>query len=134
MKEEEDLNIRNYDLKDLLFLFKLPTHYTKDDLFAVKKLLAKNHPDKSSSLSVERFHFLKEAYDILNNLLEKPRGHQEEIGDNKEVLDNFFREEKIDNFHVWFNKHFEEIKGEDTSNGYEDWLRGKEQKQNKKQT
>ena len=42
-----DLNINNYDLKDLLNLFQLDYNFTKDELKKAKKVVLKTHPDKS---------------------------------------------------------------------------------------
>ena len=42
-----DLNIENYDLNDLLTLFKLEFAFTAHDLKVVKKMLMQTHPDKS---------------------------------------------------------------------------------------
>lgn len=127
----EDLDINNYDLKDLLLLFKLPSNYDKRDLLSVKKLLAKYHPDKvaSSELPPKYYFFLKEAYDILNSLLQRSATttttttHFSDDEFSTESLEQYFRNEKIGNFNEWFNKHFEQVKGADHSNGYEDWLR-----------
>lgn len=123
----DDLDINNYDLKDLLTLFKLPSTYTKSDLFQVKKLLAKYHPDKASNTTLpkEYYHFLKQAYDVLNNLLTKPEERDNYEVYSKEVLDQYFGGEKVDNFNGWFNKHFENVAGDTNSKGYESWFRDK---------
>ena len=34
-----DLNIQNYDLNDLLNLFKMPFHFKEEDLKGVKKIV-----------------------------------------------------------------------------------------------
>ena len=45
--ENLDLNIHNYELNDLLALFKLPFHFDDSDLKNAKRIVLKTHPDKS---------------------------------------------------------------------------------------
>ena len=45
--ESLDLDIDNYDLLDILKLFKIQYHFTEQDLKNVKKSVLKTHPDKS---------------------------------------------------------------------------------------
>ena len=59
-----DLNIHNYDLNDLLNLFKMPFHFKEEDLKSAKKIVLKTHPDKSK-LDKEYFLFFSQAYKYL---------------------------------------------------------------------
>ena len=45
--EKLDLDIDNYDLLDILKLFKIEYHFTEEDLKKVKRTVLKTHPDKS---------------------------------------------------------------------------------------
>ncbi len=51
-----DLNIDNYELDDILNLFKIDYNFTHEDLKNVKKYVLKTHPDKSK-LPKEYFFF-----------------------------------------------------------------------------
>ena len=62
--EDIDLNIHNYDLNDLLNLFKLPFHFNDTHLKDAKKLVLKTHPDKSK-LDQKFFLFFSQAYKYL---------------------------------------------------------------------
>ena len=59
-----DLNIDNYELVDLLTLFKLDFDFNEYDLKQVKKMVLQTHPDKSS-LDKQYFLFFSEAYKII---------------------------------------------------------------------
>ena len=67
MYENLDLNIQNYNLNDLLNLFKLNTNFTEEDLKNAKKIVLKIHPDKSK-LDKKYFLFFSSAYKILFQL------------------------------------------------------------------
>jgi len=45
--EQIDLNIDNYNLHDLLNLFKLDFDFNEDDMKQAKRVVLKTHPDKS---------------------------------------------------------------------------------------
>jgi hypothetical protein len=62
-----DLDINNYDLYDLLKLFKLDSDYDESDLKNIKKLVLMTHPDKSG-LDKDYFLFYSNAYKILVNI------------------------------------------------------------------
>ena len=53
---EIDLDIKNYNLNELLDLFNLPYNFTKQDLKQAIKIVYKMHPDKSG-LDKEYFMF-----------------------------------------------------------------------------
>jgi hypothetical protein len=137
--EEIDLNIDNYELSDLLKLFKLDIDFDVNDLKGVKRKVVKLHPDKSG-LPNEYFIFFRNVYDILKHLYEykKQVGEQRYVGEDRQVgeqryvgeerqrgeerakhdvltseekesLDIFFQKNKDLNFHKWFNETFEQI-------------------------
>jgi hypothetical protein len=64
-----DLNIDNYELKDLLELFNLPYDFNEDDLKKTKKMVLKTHPDKSK-LEKEYFLFFTAAFKIIVSIYE----------------------------------------------------------------
>ena len=45
--EELDLTLSNYNLKDILNLFKLPDNFTKQQFKDAKQIVYAIHPDKS---------------------------------------------------------------------------------------
>ena len=62
-----DLDLDNYDLDDLLHLFRMPYPFDVDDLRAAKKMVLKTHPDKSG-LPKEYFLFFAKAFKLLHGL------------------------------------------------------------------
>jgi hypothetical protein len=65
--ESLDLNIDNYELKDILALFNLPTLFGEQDLKRAKMMVLKTHPDKSN-LSKDYFLFFTKAYRIVHQI------------------------------------------------------------------
>ena len=65
--ESLDLDIDNYNLPDILALFKLPTLFNEDDLKRAKMAVLKTHPDKSQ-LPKEYFLFFTKAYRIVHQI------------------------------------------------------------------
>jgi hypothetical protein len=65
--ESLDLNIDNYNLPDILALFKLPTTFNKEDLKRARLAVLKTHPDKSQ-LPNEYFLFFTKAYRIVHQI------------------------------------------------------------------
>ena len=144
-----DLNIENYDLDDILKLFKIPKNFLEEDLKAAKKIFLKTHPDKSG-LHPDYFRFYSQAYKKIyfiwkfkSSSKDKNSKTYDEIvvehSDNsinlsenkKETLDNFLSSNKIEkgkNFNKWFNEQFEKNKiyREEETNGYGDWLKSNE--------
>ena len=45
--ESFDLNLDNYELKDILNLFKIPENFDEEDLKSAKKTVLMTHSDKS---------------------------------------------------------------------------------------
>lgn len=130
MFENLDLNIQNYNLNDLLNLFKLNTNFTEEDLKNAKKIVLKTHPDKSK-LDKKYFLFFSSAYKILfqlynfKNRIESKNTeyYVEEDENNKLLIDKIL---KKDNFNEWFNKEFEKLNIKENNNGYEEWLKSEE--------
>jgi len=136
-----DLDIDNYNLQDILSLFKIPITFDERDLKKAKQIVLKTHPDKSK-LPSEYFLFYSKAYKMLHSVWSfRKRGdvdtkdpknteysnYSEE--DSNILLDNFFdSNEKFkdnDNFNRWFNDQFEKNKlhNESETKGYGDWLK-----------
>lgn len=130
MYENLDLNIQNYNLNDLLNLFKLNTNFTEEDLKNAKKIVLKTHPDKSN-LDKKYFLFFSSAYKILfqlynfKNRIESKNTeyYVEEDENNKLLIEKVL---KKDNFNEWFNKEFEKLNIKENNNGYEEWLKSEE--------
>ena len=130
MYENLDLNIQNYNLNDLLNLFKLNTNFTEEDLKNAKKIVLKTHPDKSN-LDKKYFLFFSSAYKILfqlynfKNRIESKNTeyYVEEDENNKLLIEKVL---KKDNFNEWFNKEFEKLNIKENDNGYEEWLKSEE--------
>jgi hypothetical protein len=139
MNEELDLDIKNYDLNEILRLFDIKTHYfTEGDLKRAKAKMLKSHPDKSG-LNSKFFRFYTEAYNMVYLIWEfNQKGnttnteymstyHDEE---KNHILDNWFNENKSlhenkNSFNEWFNKQFDNtyIYNERDTKGYDNWLR-----------
>ena len=137
-----DLNIDNYNLQDLLNLFKLDSNFNEEDLKQAKKIVLKTHPDKSG-LNPDYFRFYSAAYKSIYNIWQfknkEEKGNKtntdyttdyDESEKNK-MIDTYLSKEKINNskkFNKWFNEQFEQNKmnREDESAGYGDWLKSNE--------
>ena len=134
-----DFNINNYNLDDILNLFKLDKNFTFNDLKNAKKYVLMLHPDKSG-LDKEYFLFYTKAFRVINNIYEFSKRKQEKLDNtnsdikysndnilnengNKVIIDNFV-EQKGKDFNRWFNKEFEKnnLQDDNVKNGYGDWL------------
>ena len=147
MSKSKDLDIDNYDLNDILALFKIQANFDEDDLRAAKKIVLKTHPDKSG-LASEYFLFYSKAYKVLFSIWEfknksKKDSKNANVNYNDDSSDTFFDKQKkktLDtflskeglkdnkNFSKWFNTQFEKNKmdRDDEVNGYGDWLKSDE--------
>lgn len=124
-----DLNIDNYELDDLLELFKLQHRFTKQDLKRAKKVVLQTHPDKSG-LSEEYFFFFTKAYKILYSIYifnNKDSNMcteyiQERDEERTKLLTKFT---KSSEFNKQFNELFEKnnIVTSENKNGYGKWLK-----------
>lgn len=131
--EDLDLDIENYDLNDLLSLFKLDFDFTSEDLKMAKKSVMQSHPDKSG-LDKTYFLFFSSAYKILFSIHEFRRK-----GSNKQSTEYMVEKDEAKemllkkmqaqpNFNKVFNELFEKhkIKDDETENGYGDWLKSED--------
>lgn len=136
-----DLDINNYNLQDILSLFKIPVNFNEDDMKRAKQIVLKTHPDKSK-LSADYFLFYSKAYKMLYSVWEfKKRGDVDSKNpknteysnysdeDKSVLLDQFFESnekfKKSSNFNRWFNEQFErnKLSNEYEEKGYGDWLK-----------
>ena len=132
-----DLDINNYDLKDIISLFQIPYDFTKSDLRQAKRTVLAMHPDKSR-LNKEYFLFFTSAYKLLFSIYEFRNKSQEQVFDPNKVYvaeKDIYKEELLktmnkkyndpESFNRWFNDLFEKtkIKDDEHDNGYEDWFR-----------
>ena len=62
-----DLDINNYNLRDILKLFKIPEDFDENDLKIAKQIVLKMHPDKSR-LDSKYFLFYSQAYKVLYSI------------------------------------------------------------------
>lgn len=129
MNSSLDLNIDNYDLQDLLNLFKLNHDFTRDDMRNAKKTVMKTHPDKSG-MDKKYFLFFSSAYKIIyaiHEFRDKSRNRSTEYSiekdEEKEMIIASIKGKS--DFNKLFNQLFEkhQIKDEATKAGYGDWLK-----------
>jgi hypothetical protein len=136
-----DLDINNYNLQDILSLFKVPVNFDEHDMKRAKQIVLKTHPDKSN-LPADYFLFYSKAYKMLYSVWEfKKRGDVDSKNpknteystysdeDKTVLLDQFFESnekfKKSSNFNRWFNEQFErnKLSNEHEEKGYGDWLK-----------
>jgi hypothetical protein len=136
-----DLDINNYNLEDILSLFKMPTNFDEHDLKRAKQIVLKTHPDKSK-LPADYFLFYSKAYKMLYSVWEfRKRGDIDETKsknteysnyseeDKNVLLEQFFQSnekfKKPANFNKWFNEQFERnrLHNDNETKGYGDWLK-----------
>ncbi len=148
--ETIDLDIDNYNLNDLLNLFKLDADFDEKDLKRAKQIVLKTHPDKSG-LDSKYFLFFSKAYKTLfsiynfknNSEKSKPttikKAYDSNIDNNDNSSSNINKElahffktneelKKAKNFNKWFNEQFNKykIQSEEDSVGYGEWLKSNE--------
>ena len=135
-----DLDINNYNLNDILTLFKLEYDFDENALKNAKRIVLQTHPDKSR-LPAKYFIFYSKAYKVLYNIHEfrnKSSDKREENyatlsnEDKNRLLENFFEKNKplkeANGFNTWFNEQFEKnkLKTEADESGYGEWLTSNE--------
>jgi len=135
--ENLDLNIHNYELNDLLNLFKIPFQFGENELKQAKKIVLMTHPDKSG-LDKEYFLFFSNAYKYLLKIYQLRQSstttnteyNKDDMWENehKILIDGQLKNMSQTEYSSWFNKTFEKMKisddGSDT--GYGDWLKSDE--------
>jgi hypothetical protein len=141
--KELDLDINNYDLNDLLSLFRLEYNFTEDDLKRAKKMALMTHPDKSN-MDKKYFLFFTSAYKVIYSIYQfRTRSNSqqsteyvidEEKDEDKEALLRDISKKK--NFNQLFNKLFEQnrIHDEASETGYGDWLKSEDDIDTRKTT
>jgi hypothetical protein len=134
-----DLNLNNYELDDLLKLFKLSYNFDNDELKKAKLIALKTHPDKSG-LDTKYFIFFSKAYNIILNVYRFRCKRIQEVKNIDYVSEKMDEEEEkhlikklskfknAKDFNNWFNTVFENIKIKDTNNdsGYGNWFKSNE--------
>lgn len=132
-----DLNIHNYELNDLLNLFKLPFHFKEEHLKDAKKIVLKTHPDKSG-LDKEYFLFFSQAYKYLLKIHQLRQSStttnteydKDELWSKEHsvLIDGKIKTMSQEDYTDWFNSTFEKMRLKDDSEetGYGDWLKSDE--------
>ena len=130
-----DLDINNYNLADILNLFRIPANFTESHLKMAKQTVLRTHPDKSG-LSSEYFLFYSKAYKTLHSIYTFKNKTSKDMTANIDyeveedakvkILDHFFEKTPATKdpkqFNKWFNQQFEQLQ-EETVDGYGDWLK-----------
>jgi hypothetical protein len=152
-----DLDINNYELADILNLFKLPVLFNDKHLRVV---VLQMHPDKSR-LPKEYFLFFTKAYKMLYEIYKVRFPDEKKYKEDKfsytAVIDRELNQNKIKtahnvedreyhkteeeaykklqkmdstDFNKWFNEKFEKFRMHDDEQdgGYEEWFRNKSSK------
>lgn len=135
MSEGIDLNLDNYELQDLLDLFKLDYNFSLEDLKQAKKMVLKTHPDKCN-LPKEYFLFFSSAFKVVVSI------HKFRTNGNTQQSTEYVANDEEDeakelilkklankpNFNKIFNELFEKhrIKDEEMCGGYGEWLKSDE--------
>jgi len=132
-----DLDIRNYELRDILNLFNMPAVFNESNMREAKRTVMRTHPDKSG-LDKTYFLFFSKAYKILHEVYQVRAGLSRQKADDlkydsvKEDIDarrnansDKLKRMNADEFNRWFNQTFEQNKlyDEEQDSGYGDWLK-----------
>ena len=131
-----DLDINNYNLDELLQLFKLDYQFTADHLKKAKRQSLQMHPDKSG-LDMKYFLFFRKAYEAVEKVFffrsrrKAPTDFQEyeaEVDENNARLLHSLDGRSVNEFNTWFNKMFEKVKVGDAEDdfGYGEWYKKKD--------
>jgi len=134
-----DLDINNYELEDILKLFKLQYSFKDADLKGAYRIVLMTHPDKSGLLA-DYFRFYMKAYKILEKIVffrkQRTKCRHDTIynpNENENSSDHaaannsllhFLDGKSVKDFNKWFNKMFEKVKihDEETDGGYDEWI------------
>ena len=136
MNDEFDLDIENYELEDILNLFKLQYNFVEADLKKAYRVALKLHPDKSK-LSGDYFRFYMKAYKIVEKVFyfrtqrKKSKydtiynAKETDVDEDKAILLHSLNGKSIQEFNQWFNKMFEKVKvkDEEDDTGYSSWIK-----------
>ena len=130
--QEIDLDINNYDLDDILHLFKLNYNFSENDLKRAKIIALKTHPDKSN-LKPHIFRFFKDAYNILvkiyrfrerskKDMTNTEYDSTENLAKGNEKILEKVKKKPTKDFNNWFNDMFDKVDAGEKRVGYGDWL------------
>ena len=135
MNPDLDLDIRNYELRDILNLFNMPSAFTEAHMREAKLTVMRTHPDKSG-LDKEYFLFFSKAYKILHEVYQVRAGLsrqkdakyddvKEDIDARRNANSDKLKRMNADEFNRWFNQTFEQnrLHDEEQDSGYGDWLK-----------
>lgn len=134
--DDFDLEIENYDLREILNLFKLDYNFDNVDLKRAQKIALKMHPDKSN-LPKEYFLFFMKAFQVVQQIYyyrykkfqdSKKKDYKVDVNkENRELLKSLDGK-SVKEFNNWFNQAFEKVKVQDKNqdSGYGDWLKSEE--------
>ena len=135
MNLDLDLDIRNYELRDILNLFNMPSIFTEGHMREAKLTVMHTHPDKSG-LDKEYFLFFSKAYKILHEVYQVRAGLsrqkdakyddvKEDIDARRNTNSDKMKRMNAGEFNRWFNQTFEQNKlcDEEQDSGYGDWLK-----------
>ena len=140
--EHLDLDINNYNLDDLLKLFKLEYQFTAEHLKRAKRQALQMHPDKSR-LDRKYFLFFRKAYEAIEKVFyfrskrtsgANSQDYEVDVDENNARLLHSINGKSIKEFNDWFNKMFENVKvGDDEDDfGYDEWYKKEEVQDNRK--
>jgi hypothetical protein len=127
-----DLNIDNYNLDDLLDIFKLNIRFNEQDLKHAYKQVLKTHPDKSG-LDKKYFLFFSKAFKMVRQVYVYSHKKEQTCIDRKntqyyqpnenELIDVSKMDAK--NFNKKFNELFDKVKldDEEVDTGYDSWFK-----------
>ena len=134
MSEKFDLDLENYELEDILNLFKLEYNFDETKMKQAYRIALKTHPDKSN-LPPEYFRFYMKAYKIIEKIFyfrnQRKNCAFDTVYDTSEIEDtdksallHAINGKSIRDFNIWFNEMFEKVKihDEETDNGYNEWI------------
>lgn len=139
----DDLDIENYELEDILNLFKLQYNFVESDLKKAYRIALKLHPDKSK-LSVDYFRFYMKAYKIVEKVFYFRQQRKKSMHDtiynanetdtpaDKAILLHSLNGKSVQEFNQWFNKMFEKVKvkDEEDDTGYSSWIKNNKMNEN----
>ena len=132
-----ELDIKKYDLDDILKLFKLERNFGEKELKNAKKIVLLTHPDKSG-LHPDYFRFYSNAYKTIFGIwefknkskkIEKLSESFEMSQSQKSALDQTIKVKKsAKEFNDWFNKEFDKVNvlNDEDEAGYGQWLKSDE--------
>ena len=121
-----DLNLDNYELDDLLSLFKLRVDFSAEEFKAAKRIVLAVHPDKSG-LDSKYFVFFSDAYKLLDFVNKTKhnivQNYEPESNAAKCVMAKRLTES--DDFLSKFNKLFEQhyVQSNEDRKGHGDWFK-----------